>query len=72
MQLSFVQIIKLGRKLIYLQVFIVMIAACGYWHLPQTLPIIGGIMILSITVLPLLELETRDVHFCTLEYEEVH
>lgn len=44
-------IIALSRKLVYLELFLLFMFAMGYWHLPQTAPIIMGTFVLGATFL---------------------
>ena len=53
-------IIDIGRKLIYVEVFILLLAVSGYWHLPFTMPFVFGILILAMTFLRFLEPEEEE------------
>lgn len=44
-------IIGISRKLVYLELFLLFMFAMGYWHLPQTAPIIMGTFVLGATFL---------------------
>lgn len=46
---SFEQKIKWGIRALYLDMFIVLMATMGYWHLPFALSFVSGIMILAFT-----------------------
>lgn len=51
------RILGIGRKLVYLELFLLMMGASGYWHLPQTAPIVCGVLVLSATFLRFLNAE---------------
>ena len=63
-----IDLIKWAGRLLYLEIFISLMVAMGYWHIPLTFAFIGAVGSLVYVGFHWRNKSRDDVHKCTLEY----